>query len=98
MREGISGSNFRRQHPIGLYIADVYCYNAKLVADVDSSIPNTGTAKQNDEEKETYLAEKGYGILRFPNDEIIHNIEDVLKKITTVVNINIHKHSPTIGG
>lgn len=98
LRGGISGYKFRRQHPIGMYIADFYCFKAQLVIEVDGSIHNEEDVKKNDEEKETYLAIKGLSILRFTNEDVMNSIEEVLMKITTVTNINICKHSPNFGG
>jgi very-short-patch-repair endonuclease len=38
LKVGIDGFKFRRQHPIGLYIADFYCHKAKLIVEVDQFI------------------------------------------------------------
>jgi cyclase len=38
LKEGINNFKIRRQHPIGLYIADFYCHQPKLIIEVDSSI------------------------------------------------------------
>jgi cyclase len=98
LRQKIEGCKFRRQHPIGLFIADFYCHKAKLIIEVDGSIHNLPHIKKNDEEKENYFSQKGYVILRFANEQIMTSIEDVLDKIMITVNNNIRKHSPKIGG
>lgn len=55
---GLSGSQlgckFRRQHPLGLYIADFYTHQYKLVIEIDGSIHNLPEVLQNDFEKEGY--------------------------------------------
>src|SRR5580765_7230356 len=38
LKKGINGFKFRRQHPIGLYIADFYCHKAKLIVEVDGLV------------------------------------------------------------
>ena len=96
LRICIDGFKFRRQHPIGMYIADFYCHKAKLVIELDGSIHNKEIVKQRDYEKETYLAAKGYTVVRFTNNEVMNEIEEVLTKITRIVN-NIQKHSPQNG-
>lgn len=95
---GVAGCKFRRQHPIGLYIADFYCHKAKLIIEVDGSIHNLPDVKKIDEEKENYLIRNGYTVLRFTNKEVMTSLETVLQKITQTVNNNIGKHSPNIGG
>ena len=98
LKQKIEGCKFRRQHPVGLFIADFYCHKAKLVIEVDGSIHNLPDIKKNDEEKESYFIQKGYVIVRFTNEQIMTSIEDVLDRITTTVSNNIRKHSPDIGG
>ncbi len=98
VRGGIKRCKFRRQHPIGQFIADFYCHKAKLIIEVDGSIHNLPDVKKVDKEKEEYLEQKGYMIIRFTNKEVMVKIEDVLEKITQAVNINIRNHSPNIGG
>ncbi|HEX8313682.1 MAG TPA: DUF559 domain-containing protein [Flavisolibacter sp.] len=98
LKEGVNGYKFRRQHPIGPYIAGFYCHRAKLVIEVDGSIHNQEMIKQHDEEKENYLANRSYSILRFTNDEVTSEAQSVLQNISTEINIKKHKHSPNIGG
>ncbi len=80
LKAGINDCKFRRQHPIGIYIADFYCHKAKLVIEVDGSIHNLDEVKQNDEEKETYLINNRYSVVRFTNKEVMTQAEAVLEK------------------
>jgi cyclase len=98
LKQRIDGCKFRRQHPIGLFIADFYCHKAKLVIEVDGCIHNLPDIRKNDEKKENYLMRNGYRVLRFTNKEIMTSIETVMQKITQTVNDNICKHSPNNGG
>lgn len=44
---------FRRQHPIGIYVADFYCHKIKLIVEVDGSIHNKKEVKDyNEKERE----------------------------------------------
>lgn len=52
LRTNPSGYEFRRQHPVGRYVADFFCYKLKLVIEVDESIHNIKELKVNDEERE----------------------------------------------
>jgi very-short-patch-repair endonuclease len=76
------GYKFRRQHPIGLYIADFYCHKAKLVIEVDGSIHNLNDIKEFDEIRENELVNRGYTVLRFTNQQVMERAEEVLKIIS----------------
>jgi imidazole glycerol-phosphate synthase subunit HisF len=85
LKAGVNDCKFRRQHPIGIYIADFYCHEAKLVLEVDGSIHNLDEVKQNDKEKETYLINNGYSVIRFTNKEIMNQAEIVIEKIKKII-------------
>ena len=70
---------FRRQHPIGRYIADFYCHEIKLIIELDGIVHEE--RKEYDENRDGFLEAGGYTILRFSNDEIINSIDNVLEKI-----------------
>ena len=59
LRDGLNGFKFRRQHPVGLYIADFYCHKAKLIIEVDGSVHNKKDIKELDEIKENELVKWG---------------------------------------
>ena len=54
-----SGAKFRRQHPLGSYIADFYCHKHKLVIVVDGSIHQLPEVMQNDLEKQLFFESHG---------------------------------------
>jgi len=85
----MEGLKFRRQHPIGIYIADFYCHKAKLIIELDGSIHEEATIKENDKNRETQMEKWGYSIVRFTNQQVITDIENVLDSISiTIRNIN----------
>ena len=75
------GYKFRRQHPIHKSIVDFYCYQAKLIIEIDGKYHESEHQKQYDLDCSKILTFQGLKILRFTNEEIINDIEDVLKKI-----------------
>ncbi len=77
----LEGYKFRRQHIIGSYIADFICLKAKLIIEVDGLIHQLPKNKTNDEERTKWLTEKGFEIIRFTNEEVIGDTENVLAKI-----------------
>ena len=85
LKAGVNDYKFRRQHPIGIYIADFYCHKAKLVIEIDGNIHHLDEVKQNDKEKETYLINNGYSVVRFTNKEVMAQAETVLEKIKSII-------------
>ncbi|MFN2456830.1 MAG: AMP-binding protein [Chitinophagaceae bacterium] len=72
---------FRRQHIIESYIADFVCLSKKLIIEVDGLIHQLPENITSDHERPGWLNEKGYEVIRFSNEEILNNIETVIKKI-----------------
>ncbi|HYD18182.1 MAG TPA: endonuclease domain-containing protein [Patescibacteria group bacterium] len=70
---------FRRQHPIGHYVADFACPALKLVIEIDGGQHCENAA---DESRTAYLREKGYEVLRFWNSDVTTNIEGVISTLT----------------
>jgi very-short-patch-repair endonuclease len=77
----IDDLKFRRQHPIGKYIADFYCHQKLLVIELDGSIHNLPENKDYDRARDEYFRELGITVLRFTNEEVLGNMSSVLKKI-----------------
>ena len=82
----IPGFKFRRQHPIDIFIVDFYCHKLKLVIEVDGVIHDKEEIKKYDEGRTAELEECGLKILRFSNEEIFNDIENVLNKIYELCN------------
>ncbi len=89
LKNKVGGCKFRRQHPIGNYIADFYCHKVKLIIQVDGSIHNITEVKEQDEIRENDLMSMDYQIVRFTNEEVMKQCEAVLKKISEIVNATI---------
>src|ERR1700739_4124085 len=75
------GFKFRRQHPLGIYIADFYCHWAKLVIELDGRIHERTGIKENDKVRQKILEDEGLKVLRFSNEEVFNDIDTVLDKI-----------------
>jgi imidazole glycerol-phosphate synthase subunit HisF len=93
LKKGINGFKFRRQHPIGIYIADFYCHKAKLIIEVDGSIHNEPEIIKSDKARQKELEDWGYSVVRFSNQEVISNAKDVIASIEKLITgkINIQK-------
>jgi very-short-patch-repair endonuclease len=77
------GLRFRRQHPIDIFIADFYCHEARLVVEIDGEIHND--RGEYDDGREAEIEEFNIKVIRFPNDQVINDIESVVNKIKTAV-------------
>jgi very-short-patch-repair endonuclease len=75
----LGGFKFRRQHPIGPYIADFYCAEHRLVVEVDGKI-HIGQ-EEADEQRSQRMAEYGYRVLRVSNQQIENDLESVMGRI-----------------
>jgi cyclase len=75
------GVRFRRQHPLGIYIADFYCHKHKLIIELDGSIHQLLEIAANDIIRQRSLESDGFKILRFSNQEIFNQLEKVLTTI-----------------
>ena len=75
----LNGWRFRRQHPIGNYIADFVCIECKLVIEVDGG----QHAKQQsyDAKRDEYIKEQGYSVMRFWNNDVMNNIDGIVQMI-----------------
>src|SRR5690242_9709167 len=70
LRDGrLAGLKFRRQHPIGPFVADFYCHDAALVVEVDG-MSHDGRAVA-DAQRTSYLESQGLQVLRIGNDDVL---------------------------
>ncbi|MBV6643581.1 MAG: endonuclease domain-containing protein [Cyclobacteriaceae bacterium] len=77
----LAGFKFRRQHPISQYVVDFYCHKAMLVIEVDGRDHNQTEKKNNDEVRDIEMKELGLMVLRIKNEEVMDDIDNVLKRI-----------------
>ncbi len=82
----LGGHKFRRQHIIDRYIADFVCLKRKLIIEIDGKYHQLPDQKNNDAERTKNLNNLGYKVIRFTNEEVIDQPEDVFKKIERIAN------------
>ena len=78
----LAGAYFRRQHPIGDYVADFCCADLKLVVEIDGS---QHAGSEHDEARDGWLEAKGYRVLRFWNNEVLAHTASVVEKILAAI-------------
>ncbi len=72
---------FRREAPIGPYVADFACHRARLIIEVDGGVHWREDVALRDVHRQTWLEGQGYRVLRFTNDQVLLQPEIVLDAI-----------------
>ena len=98
----LDGLGFRRQVPIGLYIADFVCHAAGLVVELDGETHDFEARQRYDLKRDAWLAGRGYLVLRIPNDEVLRNLEGAIELIRSTAHQRLSspppRPSPASGG
>ena len=83
-RRYLKDFKFRRQHPIGPYIADFICLERRLVIEVDGSQHQQQSGY--DSERATGLEAASYQVLRFWDNDVLSQSESVMQAIYDALN------------
>jgi len=75
----LDGFRFRRQVPVGHYIADFVCHGERVIVEVDGG--QHVEQKQYDAARTAFLEAEGYRVRRFWNNDVFGNIEGVLERV-----------------
>ncbi len=75
------GAKFRRQHPFGRFILDFYCHEKKLAIEIDGGYHLDEAQQQYDALRTEYLREMGVREIRFSNEEVLMQMDEVLEKM-----------------
>jgi len=73
------GFQFNRQYPVGEYVVDFVCRKLKLVIEIDGS--SHLTKGREDRERQSFLENEGFTILRLKETDVTHRIDDVIGDI-----------------
>jgi very-short-patch-repair endonuclease len=93
----LMGLGFRRQVPIGPYIVDFACPTHRLAVEVDGSQHADAENLARDRVRTAYLQGGGWLVLRFWNDDILRDIDNVCQHIVIAADLPraIHPNHPT---
>lgn len=75
------GTHFRRQVPIGPYVADFACLKARLLIELDGGHHSRDDVVVRDERRTRWLESEGYRVIRFWNAELADNLSGVLDTV-----------------
>jgi very-short-patch-repair endonuclease len=74
-------AKFRRQAPLGNFIVDFVCFEKRLVIEVDGPSHATDEQQAKDKERDAWLHEQGFQILRLPNELVIASTALAVERI-----------------
>jgi very-short-patch-repair endonuclease len=96
LRNGnLNNFKFRRQHPLGRFIADFYCHQARLAIEIDGDSHTMSTKKEYDDERSYELSEQNIMVIRFTNSEVLNDLNKTLQIIkNTIIQILLEKSQP----
>jgi adenine-specific DNA-methyltransferase len=92
----MAGYKFHRQCPLGPFIADFACIEAKLVVEVDGG--QHAEHVVNDQARSAWLETNGFVVLRFWNDDVLLRMDDVLESIFSTLRQCTHPNPPPQAG
>ena len=77
----IEGTHFRRQAPIGPYIVDFFCPAKRLIIELDGGHHNEDATAARDSERQAWLEQEGYRVIRFWNSDVTADLNAVMERI-----------------
>src|ERR1700716_531166 len=77
----IHGTHFRRQVPIGPYVVDFFCPAKRLIVELDGGHHNDDETARRDRERQLWLEQEGYRVVRSWDSEITGDLTAVLARI-----------------
>ena len=80
---GLLAAKFRRQAPIGPYIADFVSFEKRVVIELDGG--QHAATEEADAKRTAWLEGEGFRVLRFWNNDVIENIEGVYLRIVAAL-------------
>jgi very-short-patch-repair endonuclease len=81
----LQGLKFRRQVPIGPFIADFCCPDHRVVVELDGEGHREAQQAAHDSERDAYLRGLNYIVLRFSNQRILEDLDSVLREIASAI-------------
>ncbi len=82
-KKRLAGTKFRRQVPLGAFIADFLSYGVRLVIEVDGPVHDRQI--DYDRERDLCWQDMGFDVLRFTNDQVLKDLPIVLETIERAV-------------
>ncbi len=85
----LAGLKFRRQYPVGPFVADFYCHEMRLIIELDGN-SHAGHATY-DRDRTEYIEKYSIRVIRFGNDDVLNDLDAVLTSILLACGVNPDK-------
>lgn len=94
---GLEDLKFRRQHPVGRYVADFACEKARLIVELEGGVHGQDDQVTYDHFRQEELEAAGWFVLRFPNDQVFHDLPSLLDAVKAQARMAeiVTPHPPT---
>ncbi len=92
----LTGWKFRRQHPVGPFVADFVCLAASIVIEVDGAHHAEQRAK--DDARTRFIESKGFRVIRFDDGQVLKELEAVLEVIRLALDAAPHPNPLPVNG
>jgi very-short-patch-repair endonuclease len=92
---GLEGYKFRRQVPIGPYVADFVCMAARLIVEIDGG--QHAEQVVYDQDRERFLRNEGYEVVRYWNNDVLSNLDGVLTTLTLTLTLTLSLRERELG-
>jgi very-short-patch-repair endonuclease len=97
----LDGLKFRREHPIGRYVADFACGSLRLAIEVDGGVHRLDEVATNDHFRQEDIEALGWTVLRFTNEQVLgelHLVLDAVRAHASAVRSDPHPPTDFVGG
>jgi very-short-patch-repair endonuclease len=96
LRKQSNGIKFRRQHPSGAFDMDFFCSDARLIIEVDGEAHSREDRPQRDRRRDRWFGKAGVETLRIPAQEVLHDLDAVVKHIMAEVLRRLPPNHPAL--
>jgi very-short-patch-repair endonuclease len=96
LRSRPEGLKFRRQHPLGSYVLDFFCRDARVAIEIDGEAHNRGDRPQRDRARDEALRLQGIHTLRINAAAVLGDIEAVVRHIVVTASERLPLHHPAL--
>ena len=91
-----AGFKFRRQHPVGQYVLDFFCFEAALAVEVDGFAHDLGSNPDRDTRRDSWFADQGIETMRIRAIDVRDNLDGVVSLIAQACAMRtVREHSPS---
>jgi very-short-patch-repair endonuclease len=97
LRTRPEGFKFRRQHPIGGYVADFACLSARLLIEIDGGAHEFGDQARIDALRQADLERTGFAVLRIAARDVLDDLDAIVRMVVTQFEARAPLHQPLAG-